>query len=519
MRIIFFFLFNILFSNSIQIINSSFENNSIGWNNISIDSSEYFSPLDQKKYARLETGSDYTYQITDHIIQNSTNYTLSFWARSINQSGDNSETILEIEIFSGSGSFSSSSIYLNVTELLGAPQYYPNDDGANIWLDNGYRMQFADHIFYQDQSSDPIFDEWEHLFDEDYDHDMAIGQIITPQGFKGLYNTYYEDFGPNPYSEIWILEALGNPPNYNWSSNIPILSHEGDEDPWVIDAHLFYDDESERLWMSWGGGTCWVSELNPSTGRLINNPSNTEFDTHPEGTHFEVAKWNGDEWSSEWFEGPALFKRNNYWYFFASYGNLSLDYTIRMGRGESPIGPFFDKNGTNLAEFNEFENEYGNSILFGDEGRQLVPGHPHVWEENNQYYIGYDYRTNTNQGLDIMGIRNLYFYDEWPTIWKPYSITFNSNEFPHMIGENLGLRFKNSGFSSSIVAIDNISIDYFSQLIIGDINQDSYVNIQDIILVINLILNSLYEITADLNSDTNIDILDIIQLVNIILDS
>ena len=113
MRIIFFFLFNILFSNSIQIINSSFENNSIGWNNISIDSSEYFSPLDQKKYARLETGSDYTYQITDHTIQNSTNYTLSFWARSINQSGDDSETILEIEIFSDSGSFSSSSIYLN----------------------------------------------------------------------------------------------------------------------------------------------------------------------------------------------------------------------------------------------------------------------------------------------------------------------------------------------------------------------------------------------------------------------
>ena len=144
---------------------------------------------------------------------------MSFWARSINQSGDDSETILEIEIFSDSGSFSASSIYLNVTELLGAPQYYPNDDGANIWLDNGYRMQFADHIFYQDQSSDPIFDEWVHLLDEDYDHDMAIGQIITPQGFKGLYNTYYEDFGPNPYSEIWILEALGIPPNYNWSSN------------------------------------------------------------------------------------------------------------------------------------------------------------------------------------------------------------------------------------------------------------------------------------------------------------
>ena len=46
-----------LFSNSIQIINSSFENNSIGWNNISIDSSEYFSPLDQKKYFVGQNGN------------------------------------------------------------------------------------------------------------------------------------------------------------------------------------------------------------------------------------------------------------------------------------------------------------------------------------------------------------------------------------------------------------------------------------------------------------------------------
>jgi hypothetical protein len=51
------------------------------------------------------------------------------------------------------------------------------------------------------------------------------------------------------------------------------------------------------------------------------------------------------------------------------------------------------------------------------------------------------------------------------------------------------------------------------------LNDDSLVNVQDIILAVNLILNSEYNNLADLNSDGNIDILDIVQLVNIILTS
>ena len=54
--------------------------------------------------------------------------------------------------------------------------------------------------------------------------------------------------------------------------------------------------------------------------------------------------------------------------------------------------------------------------------------------------------------------------------------------------------------------------------IIGDINGDSLVNIQDVILTVNLILSMEYNGFADLNSDGNIDVLDIVQIVNIILN-
>ena len=54
-------------------------------------------------------------------------------------------------------------------------------------------------------------------------------------------------------------------------------------------------------------------------------------------------------------------------------------------------------------------------------------------------------------------------------------------------------------------------------MLIGDVNGDFLINIQDIILTVNLVLNSEYNISADINSDGGIDILDIVQLANIIL--
>ena len=54
---------------------------------------------------------------------------------------------------------------------------------------------------------------------------------------------------------------------------------------------------------------------------------------------------------------------------------------------------------------------------------------------------------------------------------------------------------------------------------LGDVNQDSIINIQDVILVINLILNGEFDLAADLNVDSTVNVLDVIQIVNIILNN
>jgi len=67
--------------------------------------------------------------------------------------------------------------------------------------------------------------------------------------------------------------------------------------------------------------------------------------------------------------------------------------------------------------------------------------------------------------------------------------------------------------------IRGILEEHYEQSILGDINSDSVVNIQDIILLVNMVLsNQNNNSTADLNSDGIINVLDIIQLVNIILN-
>ncbi len=53
---------------------------------------------------------------------------------------------------------------------------------------------------------------------------------------------------------------------------------------------------------------------------------------------------------------------------------------------------------------------------------------------------------------------------------------------------------------------------------LGDVNQDSIINIQDVIIAINLILSQEYDLSADINLDSTINVLDVIQLVNIILN-
>lgn len=456
--IVFYFLFSfsaIGQSNS-GIQNSGFELED-GWENLIRSNDAYFSPVEGNYYALINGNSDSVFQETSVVIEKDKSYNLKIYLRSANNVNIGTPPVAEIELFYDNTHIKSNILNVQIPHLKGAPEIFTNDDGANIWIDGSYRMQFNTEILYQPITSNPINDEWFLYSDNDYDPMMALGQVITPQGLKALFGTEYDD-GVEPYSAIYLKKATGSPPDYQWVTEEIILEHNLNQSPWIIDAHAYYDEESQKLWMSWGGHKFWVTELDPNSGKLINDPANPEFDLHPLSTHTQIAEFIEDDiWSDGYHEGAALYKHENYWYCFGSYGNLSTNYTIRYGRADNPKGPYFDKNGIDM-------NNNGATLLFGDEGEQLVPGHPHIWKENGVYYMGYDYRKIASQDFDYMGIRKLNWVDGWPTIYQPLSVAFNANDFPDAIGKNLSICFKNLGEANSRLALDKVS------LIINDSN-------------------------------------------------
>ena len=55
--------------------------------------------------------------------------------------------------------------------------------------------------------------------------------------------------------------------------------------------------------------------------------------------------------------------------------------------------------------------------------------------------------------------------------------------------------------------------------ITGDLNNDSSINIADIVILVNLIINNEYSLYGDLNEDEDNNIQDIVLLVNSILNN
>jgi arabinan endo-1,5-alpha-L-arabinosidase len=214
----------------------------------------------------------------------------------------------------------------------------------------------------------------------------------------GTYYMYYavSSFGSNASAIGLATSDTGLPGSF--TDHGMVISSGGDDDYNAIDPYLVVDDDG-TWWLafgSWWSGIKMI-QLDPATG--MPSSENTEM-------HSLAAAEDG-------IEGPALVKHGDYYYLFASYGTccsgVDSTYHIRVGRSESPTGPFVDADGVDMMAGG------GTEVLAAD-GRYIGPGGQSVLQDDDGDLLVYHYYDGEDDGAPKLGLNLIDWSSGWPVV-------------------------------------------------------------------------------------------------------
>jgi len=269
-------------------------------------SSELFAPPQGRAYAAVVAGSSVSQALG--TMEAGKVYTATVWARSLNahvpdtageQRGQQkthanllAKATLALKANGKEVASATVTVSVNasgVVDANGKAVLNENDDGANVFMAGGYRMHAGNRLLYQDLSADPLdpADMWTQGVENER-WGMAVGPASALNGslvIKALgggwtaTDDYAASNGVKPTSRIEIVPLVGNAPNFapparsgeDFMGPIydTVLKHVGDEQPWVFDPHYCYDNVTGKLWMTWGGHSGFVTEVDAATGLVV----------------------------------------------------------------------------------------------------------------------------------------------------------------------------------------------------------------------------------------------------------
>lgn len=97
-------------------------------------------------------------------------------------------------------------------------------------------------------------------------------------------------------------------------------------------------------------------------------------------------------------------------------------------------------------------------------------------------------------------------------------VTVTTMEHIFEIDNNFNIVWEYDGILRNIARALKYPINYLEKDYLGDVNFDSTVNVLDVIIIVNFVLEGIYNNVADLNYDQNLNVLDIVILVEQILN-
>lgn len=229
----------------------------------------------------------------------------------------------------------------------------------------------------------------------------------------GLYYLYYAAsvFGKNTsVIGLAVNKTLDSASaDFRWEDRGPVVQSVPGRDLWnAIDPNLVVDD-TKTPWLVFG--SFWegmkLVKLNPDFTTVAKPEEWYTVARRPRefGTPDSVA-------GNAAIEAPFIFRKNGYYYLFVSWdyccrGEKS-DYKVVVGRSRNVTGPYFDRNGVDLAK------NGGTLMVQGDGKEWFGAGHCAAYTFNAKDYLIYHGYDAKDRGRSKLIIAELKWEGEWP---------------------------------------------------------------------------------------------------------
>lgn len=200
---------------------------------------------------------------------------------------------------------------------------------------------------------------------------------------------------------MWNKTLDPNSPDFEYTEAIEVAASLNDEDCDAIDAGLFMDPQTGRLYCTYGTyfGFIRMVELDPKTGAKVEGTVDPNIAIDCEAT--------------------TMIYRNGWYYLLGTHGTccdgINSTYNIVVGRARSVYGPFLDNMGRDMVAG-------GGKMVVDGEDRQFGAGHfGRYIEDEGVEKMSFHWEADLDRSArSVLAIRPIVWVNDWPVAGEAF---------------------------------------------------------------------------------------------------
>ena len=200
---------------------------------------------------------------------------------------------------------------------------------------------------------------------------------------------------------MWNKTLDPNSPDFEYTEAIEVAASLNDEDCDAIDAGLFMDPVTGRLYCTYGTyfGFIRMVELDPKTGAKVEGTVDPNIAIDCEAT--------------------TMIYRNGWYYLLGTHGTccdgVNSTYNIVVGRARSVYGPFLDNMGRDMVAG-------GGKMVVDGEDRQFGAGHfGRYIEDEGVEKMSFHWEADLDRSArSVLAIRPIVWVNDWPVAGEAF---------------------------------------------------------------------------------------------------